>query len=36
VLKAAGLNDITIWHGTEAEYTAIGTKDPDTLYFRTA
>ncbi|WP_190242426.1 MULTISPECIES: hypothetical protein [Rhodococcus] len=28
--------NLTIWVGTEAQYTAIGTKDPNTLYFRTA
>ncbi|QGJ88311.1 minor tail protein [Mycobacterium phage DreamTeam1] len=27
---------LTVWVGTEAQYTAIGTKDPNTLYFRTA
>jgi len=25
-----------LWVGTEAAYTAIGTKDADTIYFRTA
>ncbi|WKW87247.1 minor tail protein [Mycobacterium phage Chargerpower] len=39
--KVAGSNNgtatsLTIWVGTEAQYTAIGTKDPNTLYFRTA
>lgn len=32
------LNDntaIKIWVGTEAEYNAISTKDPNTLYFLT-
>ncbi|WP_418346225.1 phage upper tail fiber protein [Rhodococcus pyridinivorans] len=27
---------LTIWTGTEAQYAAIGTKDPNTIYFRTA
>lgn len=27
--------NLTIWVGTEAQYTAIGTKDPSTIYFRT-
>ncbi|MGU3587188.1 hypothetical protein ACLBYD_29065 [Rhodococcus sp. C26F] len=27
--------NLSIWVGTEAQYTAIGTKDPNTLYFRT-
>ncbi|MCD2127625.1 phage upper tail fiber protein [Rhodococcus ruber] len=27
---------LTVWVGTEAQYTAIGTKDPATIYFRTA
>ncbi|WXX09742.1 minor tail protein [Mycobacterium phage MS619] len=27
---------LTVWVGTEAQYTAIATKDPNTLYFRTA
>ena len=27
---------LTVWVGTEAQYTALGTKDPNTLYFRTA
>lgn len=26
---------LTVWVGTEAQYTAIGTKDSNTLYFRT-
>ncbi|WP_395705258.1 hypothetical protein [Rhodococcus ruber] len=32
----AGARTLAIWVGTEAQYTAIGTKDPNTLYFRTA
>ncbi|WP_432794468.1 phage upper tail fiber protein [Rhodococcus ruber] len=32
----AGARTLTIWVGTEAQYTAIGTKDANTLYFRTA
>ena len=28
--------NLTIWVGTEAQYTAIGTKDPNTIYLRTA
>lgn len=31
-----GARTLTIWVGTEAQYTAIGTKDPNTLYFRSA
>ncbi|MFE2997940.1 hypothetical protein ACFXG4_23340 [Nocardia sp. NPDC059246] len=31
-----GARTLTVWVGTEAEYTAIGTKDANTLYFRTA
>ncbi|OOL31206.1 hypothetical protein GQ85_15095 [Rhodococcus rhodochrous] len=27
---------VTVWWGTEAQFAAIGTKDPSTLYFRTA
>ena len=27
---------LTVWTGTEAQYAAIGTKDPSTIYFRTA
>ena len=27
---------LTVWVGTEAQYTAIGSKDANTLYFRTA
>jgi hypothetical protein len=27
---------LVVWTGTEAEYTAIVSKDPATLYFRTA
>lgn len=27
--------NLTIWVGTEAQYAAIGTKDPNTLYYRT-
>ena len=39
--KVAGSNNgtatsLTIWVGTEAQYAAIGTKDANTLYFRTA
>ena len=29
-------NSIKFWYGTEAQYTAIGSKDPNTLYFRSA
>ncbi|WP_238586290.1 phage upper tail fiber protein [Rhodococcus rhodochrous] len=32
----AGARTLTLWVGTEAQYTAIGTKDANTLYFRTA
>lgn len=32
----AGARALTVWVGTEAQYTALGTKDPNTLYFRTA
>lgn len=39
--RVAGSNNgtatnLTVWVGTEAQYAAIGTKDPNTLYFRTA
>lgn len=32
---AAGQTALTIWRGTEAQYTALGTYDADTLYLRT-
>ncbi|WZB39065.1 minor tail protein [Mycobacterium phage Squee] len=32
----SGARTLTIWVGTEAQYTAIGTKDSNTIYLRTA
>ena len=32
----AGQGNLKIWRGTEAQFQAIGTPDPDTLYLRTA
>lgn len=32
----AGARTLTLWVGTEAQYSAIGTKDGNTLYFRSA
>jgi hypothetical protein len=28
-------NDLKFWTGTQAQYNAIGTKDPNTIYFVT-
>lgn len=33
--KTTARNNIGIWHGTQAQYNAIGTKDANTLYFIT-
>ncbi|WP_232839534.1 MULTISPECIES: phage upper tail fiber protein [Nocardia] len=32
----SGARTLTLWVGTEAQYTAIGSKDSNTIYFRTA
>ena len=34
--QRSGGDGVNIWIGTEAQYNAIATKDPNTLYFRTA
>ena len=33
--KAAGVGVSTVWAGSQAAYDAIGTPDPNTLYFVT-
>lgn len=32
-LKVESLNGLKLWKGTQVEYDAIITKDPNTLYF---
>lgn len=36
VVAAQGQTQVTIWRGTEAQYQALPSYDPNTLYFRTA